>query len=128
MTHPAPPRRARLRRAAWLGWLAALAIVLVGCGDSSAAGGGGGGGGGNGAYDTVIPLIQKDFGNSMVGATVEGDTLKITLIDGAGVAMAKLFMCANVEPRLKDAGLQDSKVLIVEQSGTQLATEAVCRH
>ena len=127
MTHPVPLRRARFRRAARLGWLAALVIVLVGCGDSSAAGGGGGGGG-NGAYDAVIPLIQKDFGNSMVGATVEGDTLKITLIDGAGAAMAKLFMCANVEPRLKDAGLQDSKVLIVEQSGAQLATEAVCKH
>lgn len=124
MTLSMPPHGVRLRGVAWPGWLAAVAIILAGCGGTTD---GGGGGGGNGAYDAVIPLIQRDFGSSMVGATVEGDTLKITLVNGAGVAMAKLFMCANVRPRLKDAGLENSKVVIVEQSGTQLATEAVCK-
>jgi hypothetical protein len=124
MTLSMPPHGVRLRGVAWPGWLAAVAIILAGCGGTTD---GGGGGGGNGAYDAVIPLIQRDFGSSMVGATVEGDTLKITLVNGAGVAMAKLFMCANVRPRLKDAGLENTKVVIVEQSGTQLATEAVCK-
>ena len=45
----------------------------------------------------------------MVSATVEGDTLKITLIDNASAAMARLFMCSNVVPHLKDAGLAGSK-------------------
>ena len=124
MTLSMPPHGVRLRGVAWPGWLAAVAIILAGCGGTTD---GGGGGGGNGAYDAVIPLIQRDFGSSMVGATVEGDTLKITLVNGAGVAMAKLFMCANVRPRLKDAGLENTKVVIVEQSGTQLVTEAVCK-
>ena len=125
MSLPTPPRGIRHRRSAVLALLTAATIIITACG-GTADGGGGGGGGGNGAYDAVIPLIQRDFGTSMVGATVEGDTLKITLVNGAGVAMAKLFMCANVKPRLKEAGIENSKVVIVEQSGTQLATEAIC--
>jgi hypothetical protein len=124
MTLPVAPRDTRIRGATWLGWMAAVSVVLAGCGGTA---NGGGGGGGNGAYDAVIPLIQRDFGTSMVGAKVEGDTLTITLVDRAGVSMAKLFMCSSVEPRLKDAGLGSSKVIIVEESGTQLATEAVCK-
>jgi hypothetical protein len=112
------------RRASWLVWLTVAMNVAAGCGESGS--GGNGGGGGSGAFNAVIPLIQNDFGTSMVSASAEGDTLTITLVNGASAAMAKLFMCANILPRLKTAGLENSKVVIVEQSGTQLATEAVC--
>ena len=112
------------RRAAWLSVLAA-AVIAAGCG-GTADGGGNGAGDDNGAFDTVIPLIQKDFGTSMVASSVDGDTLTITLVNGAGADMAALFMCSRIKPRLKAAGLADRKVVIVDQAGTQLATEAVC--
>lgn len=112
------------RRATWLVWLTVAMNVAAGCGESTS--GGNGAGGGNSAFNAVIPLIQSDFGTSMVSASAEGDTLTITLVSGASAGMAKLFMCANILPRLKAAGLENSKVVIVEQSGTQLATEAVC--
>lgn len=99
--------------------------VVAACGGTSADGGGGGGGGGS--FDAVVPLIAKDFGTSMISAADDNGTLKITLVDGAGQGMAKLFMCANVRPRLKEAGMPDAKVVIVEQSGTQLSTEADCK-
>jgi hypothetical protein len=111
----------------------AAGIFATACGGAAAGadgggGGGGGGGGSNPAYDTVIQQTQAAFGTSMVAGSAEGDTLKITLIDGAGAGMARLFLCANVEGFLKAAGLDSSKVVIVTQSGTQLATEADCKH
>lgn len=121
MTLPASPRRAT-----WLIGLVA-AVIVAGCGGTAAGGGDGGGGGpGDGAFDAVIPKIQSDFGTSMVGSSVDGNTLTITLVSGASAGMARLFMCANIEPHLKAAGLADSKVIIVDQTGAQLATEAVC--
>lgn len=112
------------RRATWLVWLTVAMNVAAGCGESASQGNGGGGG--STAFNAVIPLIQNDFGTSMVSASAEGNTLTITLVSGASVAMAKLFMCSRILPRLKTAGLEGSKVVIVEQSGTQLASEAVC--
>lgn len=130
MAMPAAASSAPLRRSARLASLAVAAGMLVAaCGGAAAgAAGGAGGGGTNPAYDTVIQQTQAAFGTSMVAGRAEGDTLKITLIDGAGAGMARLFLCANVESFLKTAGLESSKVVIATQSGTQLATEADCRH
>jgi hypothetical protein len=131
MALPAQPRgapRGRASRTLILGVV--TAILLAACGGAAAGGdggGGGGGGGGGAAYDTVISQVTTDFGTSMVSATVEGDTLKITLIDNASAAMARLFMCSNVVPHLKDAGLAGAKALIVSRSGAQLSTQADCK-
>ena len=121
--------RARRLRAARLAVIVLIAgTLLAACGGSSADGGAGGGGAaGGGSFEAVIPLIAKDFGTAMVSAADDNGTLKITLVDGAGSGMAKLFMCANVRPRLKEAGLDGAKVVIVEQSGKQLSTEADCK-
>jgi hypothetical protein len=131
MALPAQPGGAPRDRAPLILVLAAVtAILLSACGGAAAGGdggGGGGGGGGSAAYDTVITQVTSDFGTSMVSATVEGDTLKITLIDNASSAMARLFMCSNVVPHLKDAGLGGSKAVIVARSGTQLSTQADCK-
>ena len=109
--------------------LGALVLLAAcgGVGPDNPGGGGGGGGGGNGAYDPVIAQIQSSFGNAMVSGTVDGGTLKIVLITGAGEGMAKLFMCSNVKPYLKAANLADTKVIISDQSGAVLATEAICK-
>jgi hypothetical protein len=127
----APGRVPRRRSTALLALSLATGLLAAACGGSATAdgagGGGGGGGGDNGAYDPVIAQIQSSFGTSMVSGTVENGVLRITLVNGAGVAMAKLFMCSNIKPFLKAANLADTKVVIVEQSGTQLATEAVCK-
>ncbi len=125
----APGRVPRRRSTVLLALSLATGLLFAGCGGSTAADGGGGGGGGgdNGVYDPVIAQIQSSFGTSMVSGTVENGVLKITLVNGAGAAMAKLFMCSNIKPFLKAANLADTKVIIVEQSGTQLATEAVCK-
>jgi hypothetical protein len=129
MALPAQPGGApRGRASRVLAFGVATTILLAACGGVAAGGDGGGGGGGNAAYDTVITQVTTDFGSSMVSATVEGDTLKITLIDNASAAMAKLFMCSNVVPHLKDAGLAGSKAVIVSKSGTQLSTQADCPH
>jgi hypothetical protein len=109
-----------------LGLTVAAGLLVGACGGTAA--GAVDGGDANPAYDTVILQTQAAFGNSMVAGSAEGDTLKITLVDGASAGMAKLFMCANVQASLKSAGLEGSKVLIVDQSGTQLATEADCKH
>ncbi len=131
MPLPASDRSARRRRSARLLSLGlAAGLLLAACGGGGAdnpGGGGGGGGGGNGAYDPVIAQIQSSFGNSMVSGTVENGTLKIVLITGAGEGMAKLFMCSNVRPYLKAANLADTKVIISDQSGAVLATEAICK-
>ena len=129
MALPAQPGgapRGRATRILTLGVLTALLVAA--CGGAAANGDGGGGGGGGAAYDTVIGQVTTDFGTSMVSAKVEGDTLKITLIDNASAAMARLFMCSNVVPHLKAAGLDGTKVVIVAQSGTQLSTQADCPH
>jgi hypothetical protein len=122
-------RRRGSERLLSLGLAASLLLVACAGGgaDNPGGGGGGGGGGGNGAYDPVIAQIQSSFGNSMVSGTVDAGTLKIVLITGAGEGMAKLFMCANVKPYLKAANLADTKVIISDQSGVVLATEAVCK-
>lgn len=118
-------------RAGRLTLLIACAAILVGaCGGTAGAAddSGAGGGAANPAYDAVIAKIGSDFGTSMIAAEAQGDTLKITIVNGAGTGMAGLFMCAYVEPDLKAAGLDTTtKVVIVDQTGTQLATEAVCK-
>ena len=127
MAPTAASRSAVPRRAGRLAILAVGAgLLATACGGPSADAGGPGGGGG-GAYEAVIPLIKSDFGTSMVSAVDDNGTLKITLVNGAGSGMGKLFMCANVKPRLKAAGLDNAKVVIVEESGLQLATEADCK-
>ena len=129
----APRRLPRRRRSTVLLALTlAIGLVAAACGGSAAAegsggGSGGGGGGDNGAYDSVIAQTQAAFGTSMVSGTVENGVLKITLVNGAGAGMAGLFMCSNIRPYLKAANLADTKVVIVDQSGAQLATEAVCK-
>jgi type IV pilus biogenesis protein CpaD/CtpE len=108
----------------------ALVALLAACGGtaSGAGSGGGGGGGGGGDYDSVIAVSQAAFGNTMISGTVEnGDTLRITLTEASGGAMAKLFLCSNVRNALKAAGLGASKVIIVNATGTQLATQADCK-
>ncbi len=130
---PAPERLRRRRSPTLLALTLAMGLLAAACGGSAAAdgsgGGGGGGGGGvdNGAYDSVIAQTQAAFGTSMVSGTVENGVLKITLVNGAGAGMAGLFMCSNIKPYLKAANLADTKVVIVDQSGAQLATEAVCK-
>ena len=132
MALPAQPGaapRGHAPRLSALGLAVSITMLAAACGGAAAGDGGGvGGGGGNGSDDTVISQVSADFGTSMVSATMDGDTLKIVLVDGAGEGMAKLFMCANVEPHLKAAGLAGTKVVISEKSGKQLATEAVCGH
>jgi len=127
MALPASPPTAPRRRPATLLPLGLIAAIVAGCGGSaSGSGGGGGGGTGSAGYDQVIGETQQAFGNAMTAGSVVGDTLKITLIDGAGTGMAKLFLCGNIRTFLKDAGLGASKVVIVEQSGAQLATLDDC--
>ena len=130
MARPVPIGSPHLGRAGRLMIVIACAIVLAACGESAGAGAAGDGGGGaaNPAYDTVIAKIGADFGTAMLSAEAQGDTLKITMINGAGSGMAELFMCAYVEPDLQAAGLDTTtKVVIVDQTGAQLATEAVCK-
>lgn len=126
------PRSSRSVRGPIVGLVLVLAVAIAGCGGTAAgaggAGAGGGGGGGGGNYDTVIAQAQAAFGNTMVAGTVEnGDTLKITLTEASGASMARLFLCANVRDALKAAGLGDSKIVIVDTAGTQLATQADCK-
>ncbi len=128
----APRRLPRRRRStALLALSLAMGLVAAACGGSAAAEGSGvggvGGGGDNGVYDPVIAQIQAAFGTSMRSGTVENGVLKITLVNGAGAGMAGLFMCSNIKPYLKAANLADTKVVIVDESGAQLATEAVCK-
>ena len=126
MASTAASRSAVRRRAGRLAILVVGAgLLATACGGPSADAGGPGGGGG-GAYEAVIPLIKSDFGTSMVSAVDDNGTLKITLVNGAGSGMGKLFMCANVNPS-EAAGLDNVKVVIVEESGLQLATEADCK-
>jgi ABC-type glycerol-3-phosphate transport system substrate-binding protein len=123
----APKRVPRRRSTALLALSLAMGLLAAACGGSAtAAGSSAGGGGDNGVYDPIIAQIQAAFGTSMVSGSVENGVLKITLVDGAGAGMAGLFMCSNIKPYLKAANLADTKVVIVEQSGAQLATEAVC--
>lgn len=127
MALPASPMpTAPRRRQATLLPLGLIAAIVAGCGGSASGSGGGGGGTGSAGYDQVIGETQQAFGNAMTAGSVVGDTLKITLIDGAGPGMAKLFLCGNIRTFLKDAGLGASKVVIVEQSGAQLATLNDC--
>lgn len=125
----APKRVPRRRSTALLAMGLALGLLTGACGGSATAAGsdGGGGGGDNGVYDPIIAQIQAAFGTSMVSGTVENGVLKITLVNGAGEGMAGLFMCSNIKPYLTAANLADTKVVIVDQSGAQLATEAVCK-
>lgn len=62
----------------------------------------------------------------MTGSVENGDTLKITLQNGAGTGMAKLFLCGHFVGFLRDAGLGGSKVLIVEESGKTVAIDKDC--
>jgi hypothetical protein len=117
---------ARRRRPATLLPFGLIVAIVAGCGGSASGSEGGGGGAGSASYDKVIAETQQAFGNTMTAGSVEGDTLKITLSDGAGAGMAKLFLCGNIRTFLKDAGLGSSKVVIVEQSGAQLATLDDC--
>ncbi len=117
----------RLRRAtAGLIGLVLAGVVLTACGSSAAAGGGGGGGANSDAYAKVLSEAQGSFGNTMVAGSVEGDTLKITLAGGSGAAMAKLFLCSNIKGFMKDAGIPDAKVSIIEEGGAPLVTEKDC--
>ena len=111
------------------GRLAALCLVVLiavaACG-GTAAGGGGGGGGATGA-DTVISETQAAIGTSMIGGTVDGTTITITLIDGFGEGGAKLFMCSQVTKSLAANDPTGTlTVVMVEKSGTQLASSADC--
>jgi hypothetical protein len=123
-TPPHDPLRGTARLASFA---LAVSLFAVACGGAAADDPGGGGGGSDAAYQTVIQQTQAAFGTSMLAGSVEGDTLKITVVDGAGDGMARLFLCSNVEGFLKAAGLEGSKVVIVTQSGTQLATDADCQ-
>ncbi len=120
------PTRRRMPRAVACGWALSL-LVACGGGATGAGGGGGGGGGGNGAYDPVILQTAAAIGGAMISATVEdGPTLKITMDDVASKGMAKLFLCSNVKGFLKAAGLENTKVVMVQKSGAQLATDGDC--
>ncbi len=132
MARPVPIGSPHLGPVGRLIVLTVCAAALIGaCGETAGAAGEGGNGGGaaNPAYDTVIAKIGTDFGTAMISAEAQGNNLKITMVNGAGTGMAGLFMCAYVEPDLQAAGLDTTtKVVIVDQTGAQLATEAVCKH
>ncbi len=116
--------RRRLARGRGAIVAACVAVVLAACG-GNAAGSGGGGGGPN--WDAIIAETQEAFGTSMVSGTVEGDTLKITLVKGFGPGGAKLFMCANVKQILAKYGATGVNVVMVDTDGTQLSTMADCQ-
>lgn len=127
MALPASPTPTASRRhPATLLSLGLILAIVAGCGGSASGSEGGGGGTGSAGYDQVIGQTQQAFGSSMTAGSVEGDTLKITLIDGAGKGMARLFLCGNIKGFLTDAGLGASKVVVVQQSGAQLATLDDC--
>jgi hypothetical protein len=108
------------------GAIACLALLVAACGGSAAGGGGDGGGGPN--WEAIIAETQAAFGTSMVSGTVEGDTLKITLVKGFGPGGAKLFMCANVKQILAKYEATGVSVVMVDTDGTQLATMADCQN
>ena len=121
------PSGRRMLRAVAHGWAFSLLVACGGAADGANGGGGGGGGGANGAYQQVIDQTQAAIGNAMISATVEdGPTLKITMDDIASKGMARLFLCSNIKGFLKTAGLENTKVVMVQKSGAQLATDADC--
>jgi hypothetical protein len=128
MVRVAPSEGVSHRRAGRLITIGAAAgLLLTGCGGGDTNASADANIGGNAAYDPVIAQAQAAFGTSMISGSATADTLNITLVTGAGTGMAKLFLCSNVEGYLKAAGLGSSKVLIVDQTGVTLATEADCR-
>ena len=104
-----------------------FSVVLATCVLASGCGGGSTAGGGSGGYEQVLDRTRVTFGTTMIAGTVEnGDTLKITLQNGAGTGMAKLFLCGQIVGFLRDAGLAGSRVLIIEESGKTIATDKDC--
>lgn len=103
--------------------LVGIALAIAGCGGNAAGGGGGGGP----DWQAIIAETQAAFGTSMVSGSVEGETLKITLVKGFGPGGAKLFMCGNVKEILAKHGATGVEVVMVDTEGRQLATMADCQ-
>jgi hypothetical protein len=117
-----PPARAR-RAAVVLSLIATLA--LAGCGGAS----GGDGGGGGGQWGDVIAKIQDTFGTTMTAGKYDESTqtLDITLVDGSGKAMAKLFMCSNIKDIVAASGAPADQKIVIRDSKGVLATQADCK-
>jgi hypothetical protein len=111
-----------------------LGLALVLCSTVTAAACGGSapaGGGGNGGIDwtAVVAQIQATFGTTMTAGSYDAatQTVDITLAEGSGAGMAKLFLCSNIRKILKDAGAPaDQKVTIRDSKGV-LSTQADCK-
>jgi hypothetical protein len=118
-------------RARTLGLVVVLGstVAVASCGGSAPGGGGGGGGGGSVDWDSVISQIQATFGTTMTAGSYDAanQTVDITLAEGSGSGMAKLFLCSNVRNILKAAGAPaDQKVIIRDDKGV-LSTQADCK-
>jgi hypothetical protein len=119
-------------RARSLGLLVVLgsSLLVAACGGSAPGGGGGGGGGAGGVdWDSVMSQIQATFGTTMTAGSYDAgnQTVDITLAEGSGSGMAKLFLCSNVKNILKAAGAPaDQKVVIRDDKGV-LSTQADCK-
>jgi hypothetical protein len=116
-------------RARSLGLVVVLgsSLLVAACGGSAPDGGGGGGGGVD--WDSVMSQIQATFGTTMTAGSYDAgnQTVDITLAEGSGSGMAKLFLCSNVKNILKAAGAPaDQKVVIRDDKGV-LSTQADCK-
>ena len=102
----------------------AATMMLAGCGGTSGAAAGGGG-----QWGDVIAKIQDTFGTTMVAGKYDDatQTVDITLADGSGAAMAKLFLCSNVKKIVAASGAPADQKIVIRDSKGVLATQADCR-
>jgi hypothetical protein len=114
--------------------LSLLVVIAVGaCGSSSAAAGDGssggdGGGAGEAEVAKIIAASQFTIGTSMVSGELQGDTIVITMVDGFGAGGSGLFMCSNLKIiREKNDPSGSLKMVMVNQSGVELANSAACK-
>jgi ABC-type glycerol-3-phosphate transport system substrate-binding protein len=101
-----------------------MAVAVAACGGSSD--GGGGGGGGTGDTGQVVAVAQNALGTSFVDSSVEGNTITITLTNGASTGMARLFMCAQVKNAVEQHAA-DYTVEMVDQDGNTLYSLSQCK-
>jgi ABC-type glycerol-3-phosphate transport system substrate-binding protein len=106
--------------------MAALVVALVVAACGGGGGDGGGGGGSTGDTGKVIAVAQTAIGTSYIDSSVEGDTITITLTNGASTGMARLFMCAQIKGAV-DQYASDYQVVMVDQDGNTLYSLSQCK-